>query len=550
MAASAPSAPSSAPAQVPVQFGQSDDPTYQAAAAKAGQAPSSSNSYKPGVITTSSASRATYATNMAKLNTAKTNLGSGSAPQNYSYVDVNGKQQSVTANSPEEAINKAVNIAPRSGVITPTLKDNTNVTGGAGAAAPSNPGSTPNNGTGNTGTGNTGTGNDNAGTPNPNTTTYTDGTVDNNDGSITLPDGTVLAKGLKNVWDTTGAQLDDAIAQAKTNLQTAAANMQNDPTATAAIAQIQAQWDAQVTAQKAKNAIVLGSYTEDAARSGGLQYANVMDTAFMGSEQQDALDRITDLTTKETSAVMTAEASYKNGDVTAFNNASNALENAQTDKASALNKLLTTSNAMLKQKQSELAAAQSATKAGISNDVTVAKNIAAGVADAISKSGITDPDQIDAYLQKMAQQNGISNWQILAGAVTTAGQTADKTSASLANTKSEINKRNITGGGKAPAAKGGTDGSYSYSAYDISQYIKFMNQGGTTSDGNGYAARGGDGYVDPGAYVYAYQDWIKQGGTSQGFVKKFPITNVNPASYPQLPQALQPKTKTPAAAPA
>jgi len=71
-----------------------------------------------------------------------------------------------------------------------------------------------------------------------------------------------------------------------------------------------------------------------------------------------------------------------------------------------------------------------------------------------------------------------------------------------------------------------------------------MNKGGVAPDGTRFNGRGSDGFVDPGTYMAAYQDWIKNNGTPVGFAKKFPVaTNVNPTSIPSLPAALQPRAK-------
>lgn len=51
-----------------------------------------------------------------------------------------------------------------------------------------------------------------------------------------------------------------------------------------------------------------------------------------------------------------------------------------------------------------------------------------------------------------------------------------------------------------------------------------------------FNGRGSDGYVDPGAYIYAYNNWP---GTKAQFLSAFPVkTHVNPASYGLLPAAI------------
>lgn len=509
-----------------IQFGNSKDAAYNASKAAAGAAAAkdgstvSSSTYKPGVLTTSSASRSKYNSNASNLAATTASLAQG---QQYTYVNNGGKVSSVYAKSPDDAMRTATDIAPNSGV------SNT---------PPPNPGDsviTPSTPDAKTST-DTSTGTD------AKTTASTDGTTDNGDGTTTLPGGTKIASGLVSVWNTTGAYLDNSIAQAKASLTSAMATLKHDPAAAMAIQQIMQKWDQQIVAQKQNNAFILGSAVENSARSGGLQYANEMDSKFMGDEQQKALDRVTNLVSQETSAVLTAQAAYKKGDVAAFNAASTALEKAQNDKTSAITKLLDESDKILKQKTDAVKAAEATQKNTLSTDVTTSSKIAAGMIVALKQKGITDPDQVNAYVQEMAKENGITNSNILAGALATAQQTADKTDASIRNTNSTITKRGTSGG--SPAPKGGTDGAFSYTADDVSQYTSFLNKGGSGPNGSSFAGRGADGFVDPGTYNASYQDWIANGGTPQGFVKKFPITNVNPSSYATLPLAIQPKTKS------
>lgn len=515
-----------------IQFGNSDDPSYNAAKDAAGAAAEkngttiSDSTYKPGVITTSSTSRSKYATNESNLSSTTANMAQG---QQYTYVNTAGKVSSVYAQNPDDAMKAATDIAPHSGVSNttpPNASDSVTVPATTSTLGPDT---------------------STAGADTKSTKPSDDGTTVNDDGTTTLPGGTRIASGLVSVWNTTGAYLDNSIAQAKANLSSVLATLKNDPAASLAIQQTMQMWDQQISAQKQKNAFILGSAVENSARSGGLQYANEMDTNFLGDEQQQALDRITNLVTKETNAVLQTQAAYKKGDVAAFNAASSALDKAQNDKLGAITKLLDESDKILKQKQDAVKAAEATQKNTLSTDVTTSSKIAAGMVAALKQSGITDPDQVNAYVQKMATENGITNPNILAGALATAQQTQDKTDASVANTRSLTAARG--GGGGSPVPEGGTDGAFSYSASDISTYTNFLNKGGGGPNGTSYAPRGTDGFVDPGTYVASYQDWINNGGTPQGFVKKFPITNVNPSSYTALPQAIQPKSKTTASAP-
>lgn len=341
------------------------------------------------------------------------------------------------------------------------------------------------------------------------------------------------------------ANLDSGIAQAKANMDAALATLQNDPAAAAAVAQIQAKYDQQIELMKQKNAIVLGGAKMTASRNGGLQYANDMYSSFLSDEQDRANSRIMDLVNQETSLILKAQMAYKTGDLKALSQATAAYDKANNDKIDAINKLLTATNNQTKALQAQQKLDASTSKASLAADVSKSNNLGVAIAKNIADSGETDQGTIDSYIQEMADQYGITNTDILKNAVTKAQQQNSKDALAAKNTQSVIDKRNQV---KTPAGKkapgGGTDGAYTYSGDDIGTYSNFLNQGGKVPEGTTYNGRGSDSYVDPGTYVYAYNDWIKNGGTPQGFVKKFPITNVNPASYSTLPAGLQPKAKT------
>lgn len=492
------------------------------------------------LLVTSAVSRSTYNDNVNSLNTTKANL-SGSTPgkQNYNFVDKSGKVQTVSASSPEEAMATAGGIDPKSGVMTP-----------ATLGPDGKPVATTDTPTG----GDTGAGGDQTQTTKTNddgSTVNADGSTSNADGTVTMPDGTRVDASLASTFKDSNTRLDQGIANAKTVLSQAAATLQNDPVATNAINTIMQKFDQQIALMKAKNAVLLGSARVNSARSGALQYAPQMNDNFMSEEQDAATGRVSDLITKESQAALTAEAAYKKGDVAAFNAASSALSKAQNDKSKAINDLLTQTDKIVKERQAQAKIDQAGTKAKLTTDVTTSTKIAAGMADTLKKSGITDPVQVKAYVEQMAQDNGITNPEILNSALVTAQATASKADLAAENTRSTIAKRGSTGSGKG-IAKGGTDGGFSYSADDIGQYTTLLNQGGKGPDGTSYKPRGDDGFVDPNAYIAAYQDWISKdnNGTPQGFVKKFPVAgNVNPAAYSELPTALQPKAKTAATGP-
>ena len=227
----------------------------------------------------------------------------------------------------------------------------------------------------------------------------------------------------------------------------------------------------------------------------------------------------------------------------ALSDATNALEKATTDKINAVSKLLTATNNQVKQQQAQAKIDAAAKKQATSNDIALSKSLGASMASQIKEQGITDPAAIKAYVNDMATKYGITNPDVLNSALVTAQAADKKADLSAANTNSEIAKR-----GQAPktgTAKGGKDGGYTYSADDISSYGNFLDQGGKGPDGTVYGGRGSDGYANTGTYVAEYNDWIKQGGTPEGFAKQFPVkTNVNPKDYGSLPAAIVPVKAT------
>lgn len=387
----------------------------------------------------------------------------------------------------------------------------------------------------------------------------TEQTKVNADGSTTNPDGSTNPPGTDSVTDHNGKvyagidptlkkqyedtikNLDEGITAAKDTLDQAKATLANDPAAIAAVEAIKLKYDMLIKNMKDKNAILLGGQKKNSARSGSLQYANEMDSNFMSSEMDKATQRVADLVTQETQMILKAEQAYKTGNLKALDAATKAYDEANKSKLDAIDKLLSATDKAVKTQQAEIKMQQAASKQQMSDDIRLSTSLATGIAQEIMDAGISDPEQIDVYLQEMADRSGIDNIDILRSAVTKAQQAGEKSALSMANTKSIMAKRKTTGtGGTTKATGGGTDGGFKYSGDDVSTYTGLLNQGGSV-DGSKYAGRGDDTYVDPAAYIAVYKDWIKQGGTPAGFLKKFPITNVNPESHDMLPEGLTAK---------
>lgn len=337
--------------------------------------------------------------------------------------------------------------------------------------------------------------------------------------------------------------LDGQAADAKAQIQAAKDTLANDPAASAAIDAITQKYDVLINAMKAKNAQVLGKASTSVSAFGGL---GQMSQNFLSAEQDRASQRVADLVSQEQGLILKAQIAYKNSDVKALNAAMTAYDRANSDKLSAINKLLTETDKQVKAVQDQQKIDAAAAKQQVATDISKSTNLGTGIAKNIADSGITDQEQIDQYIASVAQEYGISNADILKNAVAKAQAAAAKDALSAKNTESIINKRNQP---KAPSSKttgGGKDGGYTYTGDDVSAYTSLLNKGGTGPDGTVYAGRGKDSYVDPGAYMAALHDWVDvNNGTPAGFAKKFPVVgNVNPASYSSLPEGIRPKASS------
>lgn len=396
----------------------------------------------------------------------------------------------------------------------------------------------------------------------PKTTTNPDGSTSNVDGSPTttsdqtagnVADGALkagidptLVKAFNDNYAALSSQADDA----NQTLEAAKATAANDPALAAAISQIQSQFGVLIDAMTKKNAQVLGRAGSEVAAFGGL---GSMNENFLSDEQSSALNRVADLQSKETSLILKTQMAYQANDVKAVNAASAEYQKTLQDKQKAVIDLQTKINDAVKSAQAQQKIDAANAKQQVTTDISKSTNLGKSLADEIAKSGVTDPAQIEQYIQGMASQYGISNPDILKSAVVKAQQDQQKLDTSTANTADTIANRDanttyrtnkpyfkptVPGTGKGS----GTDGTYKYQQTDIDTYSSFLNNGGTLKDGTKVAARGKDGYVDPTAYVTALNDWTSNGGTPAGFAKKFPVkTNLNPASYGVLPDSIQPK---------
>lgn len=493
----------------------------------------------PSLIVTSGASRSNYSSNVNTLNKATATNSANASSSDPSVVDFLNENKMPSDYNSRAALATKMGITGYTGSASQNtqllqlLKTANTNTGSGNSSDTTNKNNTTlitsnnNNGGGSSTTidpnaGGTSTATTTAPVTNADgsvTTTNADGstTTTNPDGSVTNTDASgnttpTLPPALQKQYDDAIASLDQGIAQAKADISAAQANLASDPNSIAATNLIEQQYNVQIEAMKQKNALLAGSYTANAARSGMLQYANDMETSFMSEEQDKASARLTDLITKETSAVLKSQQAYQAGDVKALSAASKDLESYSKDKITALNDLMTATDKVVKEKQADVKAAQAQAKQQTTDDIRLSTALGQTVADGIKAAGLTDPTQIKAYISSMATKAGISNPDILSSAVTKAQQTTSKFNLSQSNVQSEINKRGSTGGGKTGSSK-----------FNVSTGISKVGPQMKN-------AAGADGYIDPDQWVAARQNWNALGGTDASFNSNFK-KYLNPASY-------------------
>lgn len=421
----------------------------------------------PSLIVTSTASRGQYGNDVSDMQAATSSLGNG-AQQTYNFVDAGDKVQTTQAGSSEEALNKAPNIKSDSGV---QLKPgDTQVAEAAAPAATNAYGS-------------------------PKTGANADGSVTNPDGTITTKDGVTIDASLKSTYESSVKSLDSGIQQAKSAVQSAMATLRNDPAAAAAASQIMAKYDQQIELMKEKNKFLIAGYQTSAARNGSLQYANEMESQFLSGEQDKATRRITDLVAEETALVLKSNQAYKDGDVKALAAANKAYKEANKEKIDTIAKLLKATNDKTKLLQAQAKTDAASAKQKISDDIRISSALGKNIADAILKTGITDEKQINEYVKRIAQENGISNPEFLRSAYV-------KERDAGANQRSIIAKRSGTG-------SGGTKTTVPQATANLKAGLKPISQGGVL---------GIDGYMDPDTWVNQRDEWVSQ---------KLPISTFN-----------------------
>ena len=320
-----------------------------------------------------------------------------------------------------------------------------------------------------------------------------------------------LPTGIASMYKNMISSQQQAATNASATLEAARGMMNNDPAAQAAASYIQQQYGVLISAMQEKNKQVLGGYTRNAARDGGLQYANDMTETFMSNEMDRASARIADLTSKMTASVMKSNAAYAAKDIKAFDTAQKAVDSIRKEQSTTMSHLLTATNNQVKAVQAQTKIDAASQKATLTADINTSKASAPGIVNALKGAGITDLNdpQVGPYVEAYATVHGISDPGTLMGELSTAWQTAQKTSYT-------VNK-------PYPTKSGGTTPAFSVSkgiAAVTPQFEAEVKASGST-----------DGYIDPAKWIAARTNWMSLGGTAASFNSNFK-GYLNPASYP------------------
>jgi len=322
-------------------------------------------------------------------------------------------------------------------------------------------------------------------------------------------------------------------------------NVANDPVAQAAVQRITNQYGVLIQQMEDRNKISMGIVSTGIARYGGL---GEMNQNVKSEALERATARVTDLQQKMNIAIQQSNDAYKSGNVKALEAAQANYSQSLKDSQNALMDLEKEVNEQVKSNREDEKLRQEEEKQKIADDIRVSTNVAQSISDIIESSGVTDEKQIEAFINQVAQNNGITNIEVLKSAVLKARQTANTRILTDKNIKSQINSRNIRDkiaidkANEPKVVKGGDkDGGFTYTADDITSYTSLLNEGGTAPDGTYYDKRGDDAYANTATYIFAYNDWINNNGTPEGFLKLFPISNVNPRDKSSLPAALKAK---------
>lgn len=430
-----PSSPTAAPAAAPVvartpnQIADDNAAAAKNAAADANNAGAPASGSSP-LLVTSGPSRTQYSTNVSDLSVANNNTKSGIVNAALYYGNPAGTPTFDANGKPIPAANASTTGATGAKPDASAGNAGAAPSGGAPAAKPASTAvNTVNNPDGSS------------------TVTNSDGstTIQNSDGtSYAIPQGIDPAIGKQLNENLARANQDAIDAKAKVTAATALYNSDasgTNPAAQAAAAQITQQFDVLIRQMQDKNKILLGSYAVNAARTGGLQYSNETNTNFMSAESDKAVARVGDLTDKMNAAILKSNAAYESGDLKALDSAMREYNDSKTQGQKALMDLQKTIAENVKQNAADLKQAQAVIKTTNDRDIKTSTALGNTMANDIKESGLTDPAQIDEYIQGMAEKYGITNPDILKSAFVKAQQAQSKADLAAKNTVDTIANR-------------------------------------------------------------------------------------------------------------
>lgn len=427
--------------------------------------------------------------------------------------------------SDDAAGNFATNSQSLTDATTPVQPTNPNPSNGSGLPA--------DDGSGDTG-GDTGGGSGGSGT----------GTDDEGDAST----GDPLYDALQAWQDQQDAQnaadAETAKQQVEDSLQTNLAA--NDAGFAQTIQGIQDSYGQLIDTQGSLNNIANTRSMAYGAATGSAYSAPLSYSGAVSDTEQTGITKLATLDQQRSDAIVKAQQAQESGDADLLDKAMtqvNDIESQMKSTASGIQSEVNSRVTMIKAVEAQQTTALKTQQTSAASQATIQYG------DAFMNA--TTSAEKDSIIQSIVNSSGgLLDYGTVYSALNTYATATTKASQTATTDQELQNERSITtaldqiklNNGGTTAPKGGTDGSYSYTPQDLTTYSSFLDQGGTAPNGTKYNGRGTDGYVDPGAYMAVYSDWISNGGTPAGFIKQYPVaTNVNPASYSLLPAVLQPK---------
>lgn len=266
-------------------------------------------------------------------------------------------------------------------------------------------------------------------------------------------------------------------------------------------------------------------------RNGLARYAPAQEAGVLTDNEVQGQMKIAQLQGEMMSQIAKAQQAQTDNDTKLFNDEYDKIDSIQKDMNTAVQGLykeaVDKQNSDIKAKQ----LSQKTDQTTLDNGMKTSQRIAPAIADALNQ--FTNQKDKDDFIEKVATQYGIDP-NVLRGDISTA---ALKTK----NTNSEIANRGKKTSGASKTYKSGT---FSYTDADLSQYDTAFKKGGTSPTGQQYNGRGTDGYVDPGMYLYNFNDWVTQGGLPKDFISKYPPKDyINPDDNATLPAYLRSSIK-------